>query len=165
MEAARDSLNVNRKTPDFVNSETGFMEKFYNAIFFYGLEDLAPSKKESLSKNLSVPRKSIFFTPAEMIGTSLLDRLQTIDARRRSSMEQDYDDNDQKTPIMTVMELDQRLKDLSEELELLEVSIASCESDEASVQELEELLDRRMKLMDAIEYLQIEYVNVRSGEN
>ena len=152
-----------------------WLAQIYNKLVFYGLDEQVVSSRRSRPRPTSYG-KSPFFTKSESIGQKIIEEEgneNTQNSGFRPSSEAPSSSSrpanrrapqrptarprpEQPSPEAVIQELMNKIDDLSEDLQVLDVTIADLE---LRGEDATEVIGRRERLASAIESAQIEYVN------
>lgn len=145
--------NVEDNKVDNVDEEKSWAEKLFDAAFFYGLD--TPKRSRGL-KNFDKSKinrdklRSPFFTVGEQIGLAYL----------KDYSGNDNPDNQNSNIIESRMkDLDEYIDSLIGDIELIDAELSTA-SEDISDENKSELVSRREKLVNALNYAKVEYVNL-----
>ena len=174
-----DDRDVRGQRDEQPENNSGFrwLAQIYNKLVFYGLDEQVVSSRRSRPRPTSYG-KSPFFTKSESIGQKIIEEegnenTQTSGFRPNSASEAPSSSSrpanrrapqrptarprlEQRSPEDVVQSFMNKIDDLSEDLQVLDVTIADLE---LRGEDATELVARRERLASAIESAQIEYVN------
>ena len=170
----RDRRGLRDEQPEN-NGGFRWLAQIYNKLVFYGLDEQVVSSRQSRPRPTSYG-KSPFFTKSESIGQKIIEEEgneNTQNSGFRPSSEAPSSSSrpanrrapqrptarprpERRSPEDVVQSLMTKIDDLSEDLQVLDVTIADLE---LRGEDATELIARRERLASAIESAQIEYVN------